>query len=48
MQEALNVYRMELPKDVGKVLLDYCEIKCENYSEYNELIIDYEYTSINS
>ncbi len=47
MQKALSGFGMMLPKDVKNLLLDYSEVKCENYGEYNELIIDYEFTRIN-
>lgn len=48
MQKALKGLEIRLPKDIKNLLLDYCEIKCKNYSEYNELIVDYELTQLNS
>ncbi|MCK9321090.1 MAG: hypothetical protein M0P32_03685 [Bacteroidales bacterium] len=47
MQKAIKEFSMELPKPIINVLLDYSKIKCENYSEYNELIVDYEFTRLN-
>ena len=48
MQKALKGFGMMLPKEIKNILLEYSEVKCENYSEYNELIVDYEFTSLNS
>lgn len=48
MQKTLKDFSKKLPKDIIDTLLDYCDIKCENYSENNELIVDYEFTEINS
>lgn len=48
MQKAFKSFGMKFPKDIKNLLLDYSEIKCENYSEYNELIVDYEFTRLNS
>lgn len=48
MQKAFKGFGMRFPKDIKNLLLDYSEIKCENYSEYNELIVDYEFTQLNS
>lgn len=48
MQKAIKGFGIKLPKEIMDLLLDYCEIKCEKYSEYNEFIVDYEFTKINS
>ena len=48
MQKALKGLAMKLPKEIIKVLLKFSEVKSENYSEYNEFIVDYEFTKINS
>ena len=48
MRKALKAFGMKIPKNLINVLLEYSEIKCENYSEYNELIVDYEFTRLNS
>ena len=48
MQKALKSFGKMLPKDIINVLLEYSEVKCENYSKYNELIVDYEFTKLNS
>ncbi|MEA1872948.1 MAG: hypothetical protein U9N51_00765 [Bacteroidota bacterium] len=48
MRKALKGFGMMLPKKIKNVLLEYSEVKCENYSEYNELIVDYELTKLNS
>ncbi len=48
MQKALKGFGMKFPKEIESMLLKYCEVKCENYSEYNVLIVDYEFTRLNS
>ena len=48
MQKAIKGFGMKLPKEIKNLLLDYSEVKCKNYSEYNELIIDYEFTRLNA
>ena len=48
MQKALKGFSMTFPKQIKNLLFDYSEIKCENYSEYNELIVDYEFTRLNA
>ncbi|MEA3495630.1 MAG: hypothetical protein U9R42_06295 [Bacteroidota bacterium] len=48
MQKALKGFGMKLPKEIKSILLEYSEVKCENYSEYNEFILDYELTRLNS
>jgi len=48
LKKELKVLGKKIPKDIIKVLLEYSEVKCEKYSEYNELIIDYELTKRNS
>ena len=48
MQKALKGFGIMLPKEIKDLLLDYSDIKCENYSEFKELIIDFEFTRINS
>lgn len=37
----------ELPKQFKDVIVEYSKIKCENYSGYNELIVDYEFSRLN-
>jgi len=48
MQKALKNLEKSFPKDIKNLLLDYSEIKCENYGEYNELIVDHEFTRLNA
>ncbi len=48
MRKTLKGFSMTIPKQIKNLLLDYSEIKCENYSEYNELIVDYEFTRLNA
>ncbi len=48
MQKALKGFVIMLPKEIKDLLLNYSDIKCKNYSEYNELIVDYEFTRLNS
>ena len=48
MRKVLKSISVMLPKQIKKLLLYYSEVKCNNYSEYNEIIVDYEFTRINS
>lgn len=48
MQKALKGFVIMIPKEIRDLLLNYSDIKCKNYSEYNELIVDYEFTRLNS
>ncbi len=48
MKKALKDFEKELPKPIIALLLDFSEIKCKYYGEYNEIIVDYEYTKLNS
>ena len=48
VKKTIKSFGKKFPQDVVNLLLEYSEIKCENYSEYNEFIIDYEFTNINS
>ena len=48
LKKELKVLGKKIPKEIIKVLLEYSKVKCEKYSEYKELIVDYEFTKINS
>ncbi len=48
MLKALKSFKMKIPKQFTNLILDYSIIKCENYSEYNELIVDYEFSRLNA
>ena len=48
MQKLLKNFGMTLTKDLINILLEYAEVKCENYSEYNVLIVEYELTKLNA
>ncbi len=48
MQKALKGFGMILQEEFINIVLDYSKIKCENYGEYNALIVDYKFTRLNS
>jgi hypothetical protein len=47
MLKAIDQFGMELPVDYKNLLLEYAEIKCSKYADYDQLIHDYEYKSVN-
>ena len=47
MLDSLNGFGMKLPNDYKKILLEYADIKITKYPDYDQLIHDYEFKSIN-
>lgn len=47
MRKTLKGFGRRFPKSVKPLLLYYVEVKCNKYGEYNEVIVDYDYSSLN-
>lgn len=47
MLDSLNGFGMELPNDYKNTLLEYADKKCIEYPDFDQLIHDYEFKSIN-
>ncbi len=47
VNKSLKDIEMSLPKEIKDLIVEYCNIKCENYSSYDEFIVDYEFTKLN-
>ncbi len=48
MIESLKAFRMKLPKEIIELMIEYVEIKCNDFGEYDQFIYDYEFTRINT
>ena len=48
MFKALKEFKMQLPTQIVELLLEYSNIKCKKYDNYNQLIVDYEFSKLNN
>ncbi|RLD51029.1 MAG: hypothetical protein DRJ05_18875 [Bacteroidetes bacterium] len=42
-----NSFKKAIPKELVNLIIEFSEVKCTDYSEYDELIIDWEFTHLN-
>lgn len=47
MKNSLKDFKMLLPKKTQELMMEFVEIKCNDYGEYDQIIYDYEFTRIN-
>lgn len=47
MQKSLQELKPKIPKTFLEILIEYVEIKCTKYKQYDHFIYDYEFTKIN-
>ncbi len=40
-------FKNALSKELANLIIEFSEVKCTDYSEYDELIIDWEFTRLN-
>ncbi|MBW6534056.1 MAG: hypothetical protein K0B11_03535 [Mariniphaga sp.] len=46
MLESLGIYKMTVPYELKELILEYVEIKCTEYAQYDQFIVDYKLTRI--
>lgn len=47
MLESLKSFGKVFPKEIKEMLLEFSEIKCIDYNEYDQLIVGYDFTQLN-
>ena len=47
MQKSLRDLKPKIPNSLLEILMEYVEIKCTKYKQYDHFIFDYEFTRIN-
>jgi hypothetical protein len=48
MLKSMDNFDMMLPNDYKKLLLEFAELKCEKFTDFDQIIYDFEFKSVNS